>query len=225
MVELLVVIAIISILAAILLPALNHAKMTAEKSFCLNNEKQLFLASAFYSSDFNNWIPPSYNAAPYHYWQHVLVDLKYVNGCWDPKGISRMVDVPMGVYNCPSEERIIAGGATIAWNTFKGCHYGLAIYLSTNLPLSQNYYGRMHMIPVPSQVAFIGDKSAGRKNDFRGSENHLDKYRHSNGMNVHFVDGHGVWLPRKDVPHSEIDSIWYKKVFWGFKYYHEKNYW
>src|SRR5215211_6022936 len=75
LIELLVVIAIIAILAAMLLPTLARAKDRGKRIACLNNLKQMVLASVMYSDDMPrhpftgtttagkddlNWIYPDY---------------------------------------------------------------------------------------------------------------------------------------------------------------------
>lgn len=57
LVELLVVIAIIAILAALLLPALTHAKQKGQQAVCVSNLKQIGLAFAIYLSDHSDFFP------------------------------------------------------------------------------------------------------------------------------------------------------------------------
>jgi len=63
LIELLVVIAIIAILAAILLPVLARAQQRAQRTYCLNNMRQLALAWIMSADDNNGTIPPNGNTS------------------------------------------------------------------------------------------------------------------------------------------------------------------
>src|ERR1700734_2818029 len=60
LIELLVVIAIIAILAAILMPVLNAAKLKAQGVEFMNNLHQLAAALPMYTDDNNGWFPMNY---------------------------------------------------------------------------------------------------------------------------------------------------------------------
>lgn len=57
LIELLVVVAIISILAALLLPALRAAKETARRTKCMSNMRQIGTYCMLYSEDNDEWFP------------------------------------------------------------------------------------------------------------------------------------------------------------------------
>jgi prepilin-type processing-associated H-X9-DG protein len=85
LIELLVVIAIISVLIAILLPAISKAKNKATAVSCLSNLKQISLADYLYANDYNGY-PPEGWSGPAHNtykganksWARTLLDGAYL---------------------------------------------------------------------------------------------------------------------------------------------------
>lgn len=57
LIELLIVIAIITILSAMLLPALAKAREAGLSAVCLSNERQMGIASGSYAADYSGWVP------------------------------------------------------------------------------------------------------------------------------------------------------------------------
>ena len=83
LIELLVVIAIISILMAMLLPALKKARDVVKQISCLSNLKQIGSACTFYSMDYNGWLPaavwqPGVFSTRWFEWDWSLPRLGYV---------------------------------------------------------------------------------------------------------------------------------------------------
>lgn len=102
LIELLVVISIIAVLASLLLPALNKARLKAMEAKCTSNLSQLYKGFLFYSSDFNGWAPPfNYNFPSSRFQGRFGPDsITAANQWWYwCLGINRYVNYPM--LTCP----------------------------------------------------------------------------------------------------------------------------
>lgn len=107
--ELVIVIAIISILTALLLPAISRTKESGRSAVCLNNLHQIGIALQLYVQDNANRLPVMYDRA--------------TNGPPPPGPPINVVLLPLvsgvsNVFHCPSDNQMLFEftGSSYAWN-------------------------------------------------------------------------------------------------------------
>jgi prepilin-type N-terminal cleavage/methylation domain-containing protein len=155
--ELLVVVAIIGIVAALLLPALSSAKLEAQRVQCLNNARQLTLASSIYASDSGSHAAYSNANNPGALWMGM-------GNYGNQKGI---LVCPVTHVPLPASEGNSPGAAdlTWAWNdasnrylgsyAFNGWLYDTATYAGAGHP--ELMMSKQTTIQRPSQTPLFCD--------------------------------------------------------------------
>ncbi len=151
LIELLVVIGIISILAALLLPALSKAKARALRIQCISNQRQLALTWMVYADDHNDRIalnghgtPPLANnivlwaLGDNHFYQPAFIDTHYI---LDPKYASFGTYLKTAaLYKCPSDQNTKPVGATAVPVVRSYSMNGYLGWITTPSVLTPNYY-------------------------------------------------------------------------------------
>jgi prepilin-type N-terminal cleavage/methylation domain-containing protein/prepilin-type processing-associated H-X9-DG protein len=99
LVELLVVIAVISILAALLMPALSHARVAARQAQCGTNLRQVNLAIRLYADEHSDALPALAQTHPYPngvgaYYKQLVKGYLGLSGLASPRET---------VFTCPSD--------------------------------------------------------------------------------------------------------------------------
>lgn len=127
LIELLVVIAIIAILASMLLPALNRARIVAKQNGCLNNMKQIATAAVSYATDCNdNMVFAAYGTkwSKVWSWRNLLGPYLGMSELLNA-GAEGSTKYSPKVYECPgtAPERYNELGWTAVGNTYGG--YGI----------------------------------------------------------------------------------------------------
>lgn len=216
LIELLVVIGIISILMALLLPALQSAREEVKKISCANNLKQIGTAVQLYAGDYDGCLPYVYQSDGPE-WDKLICNYMSSKKLTDAEmrsGPVSSIPVAKGlrIYFCPSDRRdfiYTKNNITAPAMSYAMLASGNSWTLDTMKMVGASYGGNSHTIPVyrplssvpnPSGTAAVMDQiSAGSEYSWaQGAGNNTDKVPidaetlvlHGGMFNFLFVDGH-----------------------------------
>jgi prepilin-type N-terminal cleavage/methylation domain-containing protein len=208
LVELLVVIAIISILAGMLLPALENAAQTAKSLYCMSNIKQVALNEMNYSIDNDGWCMPNVQRLPSgtsRYFPWWMVELGYLD--YDISTLSLTVPNEGTIFDCPNESQP-EPDLGVSW---RGTNYGFNKYMTYALSSApERFWKKNSRIKSPSRRVLLGDSGSGNNGSVIEALTGtcFPKMRHIGRWNYSFLDMH------QDSSDFIIEDT--RDYFWGY---------
>jgi prepilin-type N-terminal cleavage/methylation domain-containing protein/prepilin-type processing-associated H-X9-DG protein len=216
LIELLVVIAIIAILAAILFPVFAQAREKARASTCTSNQKQIALAIGMYAQDYDETYPFPYFQGPPELWWEDMVNPYIKTG--NKGGIMTCPSAPSAGFAYSMNNAM--GGVSLATAarpadtvvTADAAQLPRLLDKTTGLTRAYPYFyytvvgkGEALWDPAPNfktgkgdpNAAIIPDKDPAKAldADINQAEG-LARYRHNEGVNASFADGHAKYVRR-----------------------------
>lgn len=181
LIELLVVIAIIGTLAGFLIPAVNETKKKANKAACMNNLKQIGLATQTYIQDYEGWLPTADGTAS-------------SIALWNGTNYGNYGKLYQGgyvgegkIFYCPSA------------NLYKvNSQWGAQNLGQSGKSASSNYWQRGKDQGAPTNVEILGNEVKALLADYDRKwptcTGNKDRYNHKEGVNGLYSDGHVKWV-------------------------------
>lgn len=194
LIELLVVISIIALLIALLLPALGSARRSARSVTCMNQLKQIGLATHLYAEEHKQMLPRSthsYLAHGVKPWGYALSPyLGHASYDGSEPGWDSLFN---GLYRCPEDER------RDAWSYGKNAWFELSAGETREIEGSAQgkTYPLLSDVPRPTATVLYAELDSGSMADhimahfwYLGGQPEVDTDRHEPTSNYAFVDGH-----------------------------------
>lgn len=209
LIELLVVVAVIAILMAILLPSLQQARSSAQAVACGSNLRQIGMAIYLYANMHDDQLPNVNSGAGSSSWTYKMF------------GAAETLDFAVGgLLQCPSNTVVKwqqMGSPGVIGIAPKGIGYAWNQYIvDTNW--SRGPQRRLKSFDGPGGVMVVCDLNFERYPGYLPPDQpvsvHIStparaSYRHSNGTNVLFLDGHVERLKRG---WTENPRIWTDRI-------------
>ena len=216
LIELLVVIAIIGILSAILLPAITAAKQRAWTSHCVNNLKQLSLAFANYTTDYDGTMPfvgraDLSNKRPLNgRWPNWVGGMGSENGGWiyPSRGQLWRYTKNFNIYLCPSDKsRACSREITGIPDGLNRKDYPLSYSMNYVLDAAKTdgllLKSSTFMLLIHEDRKEIND---GIFQPMKGVD--IPDTVHFDGSTIAYIDGHARWARIDDLKRENNKGCW-----------------
>ncbi len=188
LIELLVVIAIIAILAAMLLPALARAKDCATSVKCLNQVRQIALATRLYAEENEDLFPRSQHSAFANRqlpWERAIAPFLGVTG-----GASAWTNLLQSLYHCPSDKQ--------PGHLSYGINYYFEVGEEDDYPGKPQTWHKFSQVPKPATTVMFTELDVAADHvmpalgwmTVADAANEIASQRHKQKSNYAFVDGH-----------------------------------
>lgn len=213
LVEMLIVVAIISILIALLFPALNRALNDARTLACANNQKQVLLGIHQYYGDNNGYGP-----VLWHYDSGAILHFWYDNtGVWPylyPGEICSANKTSRSVICCPQTENnaYYNGESRVLHVGPDGQTYAFNSRID-NIIWTKGKASKLSVIKHPSRVLIVFEAFDPGSSGYSAwislySRSTSLVNHHNNGVNTGYLDGHCRWMGEWDWPTSNNVEFW-----------------
>ena len=212
LVELMAVIATIAILAGLLLPVLNKAKIKAQRISCTSNLHQLGYAWKMYSEENNSYLVESYPTNNSNAWVFgdMTIATQATNAALIEQGKLYPFCQSTPTYHCPADKGVLIGGQiTASKRSYSmNCFMGARDPSLDNIPSTAigyvPFFSKDSDVPQPSQMWVMLDEDERSIDDgfFKCDPTGnvwfdfpaISAHRHNYSFPLTFADGHtDVW--------------------------------